>query len=124
MLCCQFLCHVLKALFFITVALKLSYFCKKNAKFSSAGGSACRPPEQPPYCRCLATRLSLIMFCTNGLRQMGWSFWTPKTAPPTMQKFGYAPDTTRVLLKCSYFPVLESCYEDLLISSNNDGFLE
>ena len=29
MLRCQFLCHVLKALFFIEIALKLSYFCKK-----------------------------------------------------------------------------------------------
>ena len=28
MLRCQFLCHVLKALFFIKIALKLSYFCK------------------------------------------------------------------------------------------------
>ena len=45
--CCaaKFLHHVLKALFFIKIALKLSYFCKKNAKFSSAGGHAPRPPE-------------------------------------------------------------------------------
>ena len=43
MLRSQFLCYVLKTLFFIKIALKLSYFCKKNAKFSSAGGSAPRP---------------------------------------------------------------------------------
>ena len=33
MLRCQFLCHVLKALFFITIALKLSYLCKKMQNF-------------------------------------------------------------------------------------------
>ena len=32
MLLCQFPCHVLKALFFIEIALKLSYFCKKKCK--------------------------------------------------------------------------------------------
>ena len=46
MLRCQLLCHILKALFFIKIALKLSYFCKKNAKFSSARSSAPRPPKQ------------------------------------------------------------------------------
>ena len=35
----RFLCHFLKALFFIKIALKLSFFWKKNAKFSNAGGS-------------------------------------------------------------------------------------
>ena len=42
--CCaaNFLRHVSKALFFIKIVLKLSYFSKKNAKFSSAGGSAPR----------------------------------------------------------------------------------
>ena len=47
MLRCEFLCHVLKALFFIKIALKL-LFLQNNAKFSSAGGSAPRPPNQPP----------------------------------------------------------------------------
>ena len=37
----QFLCHVLKTLFFIKIALKLSYFAKK--KFLSAGA----PPPDP-----------------------------------------------------------------------------
>ena len=83
----QFLCHVLKALFFIKIALKLSYFCKKMQNFQAlgaeppdprasggwglcpqtpsfrqlgasppdphrppaAGGSAPRPPKQPPF---------------------------------------------------------------------------
>ena len=55
MLPCWFLCHVSKALFFIKIALKLSYFCKK-CKISSAGGSAPRPP----CLRRLATRLDAL----------------------------------------------------------------
>ena len=67
---------------------KLSYFCKKNAKFSSAGGSAPRPPrlgrlgalppdtQSPeagafaprppklaPHCEFLATRLNRYLVC-------------------------------------------------------------
>ena len=37
MLRCQFLCHVLKAIFFIKIALKLSYFCKKMQNFRALG---------------------------------------------------------------------------------------
>ena len=48
MLRCQFLCHVLKALFFMEIALKLSYSCKKMQKFSSAGGSAPDPKINSP----------------------------------------------------------------------------
>ena len=63
MLRCQFLCHVLKALFFIKIALKLSYFCKKMQIFRAlglrpqspvppaAGGFAPRPPNSPPPLR-------------------------------------------------------------------------
>ena len=92
----QFLCHILKALFLIKIALKLSYFCKKMQNFRAlgapppdprssggkglypqtpslwqqgasppdphwppvAGGSAPRPPKQPPHCEFLATRLT------------------------------------------------------------------
>ena len=43
MLRCQFLCHVLKAIFFITIALKLSYFCKKMQNFRAPGA----PPSNP-----------------------------------------------------------------------------
>ena len=39
MLRCQFLCHVLKALVFITIASKLSYFCKKMQNFRALGAS-------------------------------------------------------------------------------------
>ena len=67
---CQFLCHVLKAIFFIEMALKLSYFCKKMQNFRAlglrpqtpvppaAGGFAHRPPKQPHHREFLATRLS------------------------------------------------------------------
>ena len=37
MLHCQFLCHVLKALFFIEIAQKLSYICKKMQNFRALG---------------------------------------------------------------------------------------
>ena len=65
----QFLCHVLKALFFIKIALKLSYFWKKCEIFRhwglcpqtpvppAAGGSAPRPPHIAPKADfCLRTR--------------------------------------------------------------------
>ena len=43
MLRCQFLRHVLKAIFFIKIALKLSYFCKKKQNFRALG----IPPLDP-----------------------------------------------------------------------------
>ena len=43
MLRCQFLCHVLKALFFIKIVLQLSYFCKKMQNFGALGA----PPPDP-----------------------------------------------------------------------------
>ena len=52
MLRCQFLCHVLKALFFIKIALKLSYFFKKMQNFGALGAP---PPD--PHCKFLATGL-------------------------------------------------------------------
>ena len=69
MLRCRFLCHVLKALFFIKIALKLSYFWKKNAKFRALGA---KPPDP---------RAS----GSWGLRPQ-----TPKTASP-LRIFRYAP---------------------------------
>ena len=45
---CQFLCHVLKALFFITKALKLSYFCKKIQIFRALGAPPPDPQIAPP----------------------------------------------------------------------------
>ena len=56
MLRCQFLCHALKALFFIKIALKLSYFCKKMQNFRGLGAPP-PDPQNPPNCEFLATRL-------------------------------------------------------------------
>ena len=44
----QFLCHVLKALFFIKIALKLSYFCKKMQNFQALGAEPPDPQNSPP----------------------------------------------------------------------------
>ena len=46
MLRCQFLCHVLIALFLINVALKLRYFCKKIPNFRALGAQT--PKTIPP----------------------------------------------------------------------------
>ena len=66
----QFLCYVLKALFFIKIALKLSYICKKMQNLRAlgarpqtpvpptAGGFAPRPQNSPPHCEFLAARLT------------------------------------------------------------------
>ena len=66
----QFQCYALKALSFIKIAIKLSYFCQKLQNFRAlrapppnpywppaAGGSAPRPTKQPSHCEFLATRL-------------------------------------------------------------------
>ena len=43
----NFLCHVLKALFFIEIALKLSYFCKKMQNFRALGAPLPDPQDSP-----------------------------------------------------------------------------
>ena len=81
MLRCQFLCYVLKTLFLIKMALKLSYYCKKMQNFRAhlqtpvppaAGGFAPRLPASGSW----------------GLRLQ-----TPKLAPP-LRISGYAPGCT------------------------------
>ena len=57
MLRSQFLCHVLKALFFIKVALKLDCFCKKMQNFLALGTPPPDPHSSPPHCEFMATRL-------------------------------------------------------------------
>ena len=49
MLHCQFLYHVLQALFFIKIALNLSYFCKKNANYRALGAL---PPDPRAFGGC------------------------------------------------------------------------
>ena len=44
MLRCQFLCYVLKTIFFVKIALKLNYFCKKMQSFRALGA---QPPDPP-----------------------------------------------------------------------------
>ena len=54
---CQFLCRILKALFYQTSS-EIKLFLQKNAKLLSAGGSAPRPLNQPLHCEFLAMRLA------------------------------------------------------------------
>ena len=53
--------HVLKALFFIKIALKLSYFCQKMQNFRALGAPLSDPQTQPPHCEFLATRLAIFI---------------------------------------------------------------
>ena len=69
MLRCQFLCYILKTLFSIKIALKLSYFYKKLQNFralglrrpdprASGGWGLCpQTPKLTPHCEFLATCL-------------------------------------------------------------------
>ena len=50
--------HVLIALIFIKIGLKLSYFCQKNKKFSSAGGSAPTPHASGGWGPCPQTLIA------------------------------------------------------------------
>ena len=80
MLHCQFLYHVLKAFFFIAIALNLSYFCKKCKSIE------CWSPL-PDLC---ASRGWGLCPETPSLWRLGAPPQTPKTAPP-WRISGYAP---------------------------------
>ena len=94
MLRCQFLCHVLKTLFSIKIALKLSYFAKKCKIFERWG---LRPQSPvPPAAGGFAPRLpassswGLSSQTPIGLRRLGALPPDPQTAPP-LRISGYAP---------------------------------
>ena len=84
-----------RIIFFIKIALKISFFCKKNEKLSSAGGSAPRPPclrrlgafPQPPATGGFASRPPLA--------SSGWGLrpQTPKQLF-SLRISGYAPGLT------------------------------
>ena len=96
MLRCQFLSYVLITIFLIKIALKLSYFWQKNAKFSSAGDSAPRPPclrqlgASPPDPHWPLSAGGSAP--RPPLASIGWGIrpHTPKLAPP-LRISGYAP---------------------------------
>ena len=65
--CCAASSYVtsLKALFFIKIALKLSYFCKKMQNFQALGALPPDPQNSPPIANfwlraCLALRIILV----------------------------------------------------------------
>ena len=68
------LCHVSIALIFVKIGLKLSYFCQKNKKISSAGESAPTPYASSGWGPCPQTPIA------SG----GWGIrpQTPATPPP------------------------------------------
>ena len=66
MLRCQLLSHVLKALFFIKIAVKLSYFAKKCKIFERWVLRPQTPKTAPPpNCEFLATRLKKVGHVKN-----------------------------------------------------------
>ena len=92
----NFLSHVSKALFFFKIALKFSHFLQKNAKFSSAGGSASRPRASGGWGLCPQTPSLLLLGASppdpHWPPAAGVSApRPPKTAPP-LRISGYAPD--------------------------------
>ena len=79
MLRCQFLCYVLKTLFFVKIALKLSYFLKKTQNFRALGAP---PPD---------SRASGGWgFCPQapiGLQRLGALPPGPQISPPPIANF-------------------------------------
>ena len=94
---CQFLCHVLKALFFIKIALKFSIFAKKCKIFERWGLRSQTP--LPPAAGSFAPR-------PPASGSWGPRPQTPKHSPP-LQISGYAPAHAALLhtILCElYYP--------------------
>ena len=72
MLRCQFLCYVLKTLFFIKIALKLSYFCKN---FRALGA----PPPDP---RAKKAIFAKIFFCKKAIFAKIFERWGLRRQTP------------------------------------------
>ena len=74
MMRCEFLCHVLIALFFIKIALKLSCFSKKMQTFRALGA----PPPNPRATGSWGFRPQIPI----GLRRLGAPPLDPQDSPP------------------------------------------
>ena len=130
MLRCRFLCHDLKALFFIKIALKLSYFCKKNAKFRALGA----PPPDPR-----ASGDWGLYPQTPSLWQLGASppdphwhlaaagsahceFLATRLTPSVMQKFssafGWVNSDTENWFFVGYYDIQYTCSTDFLANED------
>ena len=104
MLRCQFLCHVLKALIFIKIALKLSYFCKKMQNFRARG----IPPPDPhasggwwlfPQTPSLRQR-RVLHPDPIGLHWLGVPPPDSQKNPSPLRIPGYAPVTNWIRVPC------------------------
>ena len=73
MLRCQFLCYDFKTLFFVKIALKLSYFCKKMQNFQALGA----PPPDP-----VPPAAGVFAPAPIGLRRLEAPPQDPKIIPP------------------------------------------
>ena len=94
MLHCQFLCHVLKALVFTKIALKLSYFCKKMQNFRALGAPPPYPQASGGWELCPQTpslqRLGVLSPDPQWPPAAGSFTPTQKNSPP-LRISGYAP---------------------------------
>ena len=95
MLRCQFLCHVLKALFFIKIALKLSYFCKKMQNLRALGAQPSEVRASGGWGLCPQTpslhQLGAHPQTPIGLRQQGVPPPDPQKSPSSLRISCYAP---------------------------------
>ena len=104
---CQFLSHVLNALFFYQNSPKIKLFLQKNAKFSSAGGSA-------PIPSCLQ-RLGAL---PQNFRPPAGGGSAPRpTKQPPSRISGYAPDMTRLSCTTLLSPLNRGIFQTKILTS-------